>query len=286
MTKWLSVLVLLGGGFALAAPPPIPKSDTPLPFGFERLAPPPKAEAAAPVKADAPVLMSEDGSYLAKLWLIGVKNNEDVFWDIYDAKMRQTLDVEIYEDGSTAKIAVAGPKGKYTARARGKVGSRKFDLKKTFEIKQGTVVPDVVPIDPKVDPKVDPVVPPVVPTGDFRLIFVRETGPGSVLTSEQLAAMNSEAVRKYLDAKTVRTSAGGAGYMTVDPDVPPDDDRIQDPDMRALWRDARPKVTEAIRANPNVLPVVIVAVGKSSEVHKLPEGEANALTFYKKYGGQ
>lgn len=132
-----------------------------------------------------------------------------------------------------------------------------------------TVTGEVTPPDPPKPP--DPPVPPIpAPTG-FRVIFVYETA--NALTPAMQQVMFGEKVRQYLDAKTAPHPQGGKGWRRLDKDV--DVVNEKDPDLKALWQTARPKVT--------TIPCVIVSVNEKAEIIPFPASEADALAVFAKY---
>ena len=131
------------------------------------------------------------------------------------------------------------------------------------------VGPQPPPPDPPGPKPPDPK--PPEPVTSFRVIFVYETA--DLLTPLMQRVMFGEKVRTYLDAATTSHPVGGKGWRRFDKDVNTVNER--DPDIKALWNDARPKVT--------TVPCVIVAVNRKAVILPFPASEEEALKIFQKY---
>lgn len=112
------------------------------------------------------------------------------------------------------------------------------------------------------------------PLGQVRVLILDETAPAKPLTDEQTQAIRSLDVRAYLDSHTLADSQGGKGWRKEDPNAP----------FGKL-----PQEWQTIRANvkPTEFPWVAVADpnGRIIAEGPYPVPLANAVAFFKKYGG-
>lgn len=140
------------------------------------------------------------------------------------------------------------------------------------EVKSKTALVDclVAPQPPPVPPK-PPEPPKPEPVESFRVIFVYESS--DPITPAMQRVMFGQATRNYLDGKTTRHANAGSGWRRWDKDVDATNER--DPDIKALWEAAKPKVT--------TVPCVIVSVNRKADIVPFPADEAAAIELFKKY---
>lgn len=142
-------------------------------------------------------------------------------------------------------------------------------IRRILTTKQGPRPPPVDPPGPA--PVVDPPKP-VVATG-FRVIIAWESSANH--SREQLTALNSTAIWKYLTEKCVKDSKGNAEWRKWDKDVVLDPS--ESPKLREIWEAAKPKLGKLPR-------VIISTDGTDAHIHDVTT-EAETLELLKKYGG-
>lgn len=123
----------------------------------------------------------------------------------------------------------------------------------------------VVPVDPTPDDTKPP-----VPVSSFRVIFIKESGV--TLDAAQTAIPGAKAVRDYLFSKTTREN-GVTGWREYDPDTDATNDQ---PTMRAMWEQVKPKLT--------AIPCIAIEVNGNVEILPYPKNVAEALALIKKAG--
>jgi len=130
--------------------------------------------------------------------------------------------------------------------------------------------PPPTPIPPTpIPPTPDPTPTPVT---SFRVIFVKESG--ATLSAEQSAIPGAKEIRDYLTAKTTK-EGGVSGVREYDPDQNTENEQ---PIMRALWEQTKPKLKPA--------PCLVIEVNGVSTVMDFPINVAAALETLKQYGGK
>lgn len=127
--------------------------------------------------------------------------------------------------------------------------------------------PAPVPVPPGPTPTPTPT-PVPVPQG-FRAVLAYESSAN--MTKEQLAALYSPRVSKYLDSKT---QDGAKGWRRWDKDV----DVKYEPELwKQLWAAAKPMLGQ--------LPAVVVVVGAKGEVFPFSD-ETVLMQILERYGGK
>ncbi len=112
-----------------------------------------------------------------------------------------------------------------------------------------------------------------IPDTGFRVLMVYESAEKSKYTAGQLAALDGQAVRDYLDTHCVKGPDGKTPERRIwDKDIT----REQAAADSKLWADA----LERTRGKP--LPWLVISTGKTGYEGPLPE---DALALLKKYGG-
>lgn len=177
------------------------------------------------------------------------------------------------------RILYGSEEGTFTARCwTAKVVAGKAvpsDVAKiTIIVGKGTPVPPPVPPGPKPDPTpVDPPTPAPIPDAGFRVLMIYETATAASLPANQIAALNSQAVRNYLNAKCV-----------VGPDGKTREWRLWDKDVNVsnestIWQNAMKRPRTAV-------PWIIISDGKKGFEGPLPVNSAELLKLLKQFGGE
>jgi len=110
-----------------------------------------------------------------------------------------------------------------------------------------------------------------------RVLFLFESN--AKMTPDQLNALNSAEVRRYMDANCIRDSDGRAGYRYWDPYPPPSHpfDVSREPqEWQDIWAAVQPKLSTL------TLPVMVVGTGGKGDIYPITN-EADMLATLKTY---
>lgn len=195
---------------------------------------------------------------LARFSVSGVPAGHTILWDVYPIE-----NVDVASRTLKSSYEFVAPPGKYKVRVRAFKGdSSEYEAWSEVLVGQAPT--------PSPNPQPDP--PNPAPKG-FRVIFVYETS--QAITPAMQQVMFGEKVTSYLDTKTVKSGSGNSGWRRFDKDVKIDNEK--DENIKALWNAARPQVT--------LIPSIIIAVDGKADIVPFPTSEDEAVTLFKKYGG-
>lgn len=122
-------------------------------------------------------------------------------------------------------------------------------------------------IDPQATPEVDP----VVPRQGLVVLIVEEADDRAKLTKEQLAILNGDEVRAYLNSHCAKDADGNPLWRIVDDDAP------MDHEPKAI-REAFAKPREGV-------PWLGISNGRRGVECALPANIGGTMKLLKKYGG-
>lgn len=134
------------------------------------------------------------------------------------------------------------------------------------------------PDPPGPDPTPDPT---PIPAEGFRVLMVLETFENSGLPSSQIAAINSQEVRQYLNAKCAKVN-NWPEWRLYDKDIAKDSKWASE---SSIWKDAmaRDSIKKAIAENK--LPWILISTGKTGYEGPLPKTTTELMALLKRFGG-
>lgn len=201
-------------------------------------------------------------------------------WDVY----LWSLPTGLVGEERANVIYLDGPAGTYDIR----VTALRIDWesKRFTQAKANTTItigPQPLPPEPEPGPGPSPEPEPSpdpapIPADGFRVLILRESG--ATIPEGQLQALNSPAIREYLQRKCPRSADGqSVEYRIWDDDYTDEQMRFQP----QLWRDAYAKAKSDAAGK---LPWIMISTGKTGTSEPLPATEAETLALLKKYGGE
>lgn len=226
--------------------------------------PAPRADV-APVKLGIAGPARVDPYRLVRLTAQGGPAGAAYLWDVEPLDdPAAVVDYAGVVDGEA--LTFVAPPGRYRVELLAVAGGDRPKISRVrHTVTIGPPGPAPQPKPPKPD---DPPAP--KPVGDFRVLFVRESGaptPTYLQSAELLA---------YLNRKCAKAANGLAEWRVYDPQQVVTD--RESPTMKALWEAVKPKLGGG--------PQVAVGVGSSVTLLPLPADLPALMTTLKKYGGE